>query len=108
MNRSDISALAMKLSRAVSKAVRVGQTGSNGEKKIPFFCRLNFDLSEIEAKWGVTLESDRSVHGHPSSLVDRQGSEKSKLRHTLAHTHARARTWARWLHAATAVLTVSA
>ena len=92
------SAFAINLSRAVSKAVstvHVGETGLNwGEKTLTLvfarsaslFCRLNSDFSEIETRWGVTLESDRSVHSHQSSLVDRQGSEKSQLR----HAHARA------------------
>ena len=76
----DSSAFAIKLSRAVGKAVRVGETGFNwGDHSLsvsaPPFCRLP-DFTEIETKWGVTLDFGRSLHTHPSSLADRQGREK--------------------------------
>ena len=45
---------------------------------LPLFAAcLISSISEIETKWGVTLEFDRSVHTHPSSLADRQGREHS-------------------------------
>ena len=44
----------------------------------PFFAAcLISNFSEIETKWGVTLEVGRSVHTHQSSLAYRQGREKS-------------------------------
>ena len=45
---------------------------------LPFFAAcLISDFTEIETKWGVTLDFGRSLHTHPSSLADRQGREKS-------------------------------